>query len=75
MLAAATYGLVSSIAWFGSDGGPVSDAAKDLLGIPRDRLVRTMVSIGYPDLDAHVANPNGLSGRRPLSETVHDGRW
>lgn len=75
MLAAAAYGLVSSIAWFGSSGGPVSDAAKDILGIPRDRLVRTLISIGYPDIDAHAANPNGLSGRKDLRETVHTDRW
>ena len=72
MLAAAAHGLVSSIAWY---GGPTAAAAKEILGIPRERLVRTLISIGYPDLEGHAANPNGLSGRKELNETVHDDRW
>lgn len=72
MLAADALGLASSIAWY---GGPTAQAAREILGIPEGRLVRTLISIGYPDLDAHVANPNGLSGRKELSETVHYERW
>ena len=72
MLAAAAHGLVSSIAWY---GGLTATAAKELLGIPSGRLVRTLISVGYPDQSAHDANPAGLGGRKPLSETVHEERW
>lgn len=72
MLAADALGLVSSIAWY---GGPTSTSASRILGIPEGRLVRTLISIGYPDRDAHLANPNGLSGRKELSATVHYDHW
>ena len=72
MLAAAAHGLASSIAWY---YGPGEAAAKQLLGIPRERLVRTLISIGYPDESAIAANPGGHGGRKPLGEIVHDGRW
>lgn len=75
MLAADAHGLVSSIAWYGANGGPTSVAAKDILGISPERLVRTLISIGYPDREGHAADPNGLSGRKPLAETVHYDRW
>lgn len=72
MLAAAAHGLVSSVAWY---YGPTATAAKDLLGIPRERLVRTLISIGYPDPAAPDANPGGHGGRKALSDTVHYDRW
>ncbi len=72
MLAADAHGLVSSIAWY---GGPTATAASEILGIPDGRLVRTLISIGYPDRDANAATPSGLSGRKPLPETVHYDRW
>lgn len=72
MLAADAHGLASSIAWY---VGASARSASEILGIPDGRLVRTLISIGYPDREAHAANPNGLSGRKPLSETVHNERW
>jgi nitroreductase len=51
-LAAKAHGLGSAIGWF---HGPGRQAAKDLLGIPPDRLVRTAVSFGYEDVAADDA--------------------
>jgi nitroreductase len=71
-LAAAAHGLGSSIGWFAGDG---REAAKRLLGIPQERLVRTAISLGYPDQAAHGARPKPPQARKPLSELVHEERY
>ena len=71
-LAAAAHGLGSSIGWFAGDG---RSAAKQLLGIPEERLVRTAISLGYPDEAAHRARPKPAQARKPLSELVHEERY
>ncbi|MCA9880861.1 MAG: nitroreductase family protein, partial [Thermomicrobiales bacterium] len=43
-LAAQAHGLGSSIGWFHGDG---RTRAKEILGVPQDRLLRTALSIGY----------------------------
>jgi nitroreductase len=68
MLAAAAYGVGSSIGWFKGKG---SSDAKALLGIPEKRLVRTVISLGYPDEEARRARPKRTNARKPLSEIVH----
>ena len=69
MLAAAAHGLGGSIGWFGGSG---RDEAKGILGIPRNRLVRTVISLGYSD-EAALRRRGRIGGRRrPLSEMV---RW
>src|SRR3954468_5388371 len=45
-LAAAGQGLGSAIGWFHGEGRQI---AKEILGIPRERLVRTALSFGYED--------------------------
>ncbi len=71
-LAAAAYGLGSSIGWFAGEGHSV---AKQLLGIPEERLVRTAISLGYPDVAAHSARPKPAQARKPLSELVHEDHY
>jgi len=71
-LAAAAHGLGSSIGWFAGEG---RSAAKQLLGIPEERLVRTAISLGYPDESAHRARPNSAQARKPLSELVHEDHY
>ncbi len=46
MLAALAHGVGSSVGWIVGGG---RDAAKELLGIPESRTVRTAISLGYPD--------------------------
>jgi len=68
MLAAEAYGVGSCIGWLRGRGR--SDA-KTLLGIPQERLVRTIISLGYPDEEARRARPKNANARKPLSELVH----
>ena len=70
MLAAAAHGVGSCIGWFTGRG--VGDA-KQLLGIPEHRLVRTALSFGYPD-EATRERSSG-PGRKPLSEIAHEERY
>ena len=72
MLAAAAYGVGSSIGWFKGEGNA---AAKRILGIPEKKLVRTAISFGYPDEEARRARPKRAHARRPLSEIVHEERY
>jgi nitroreductase len=72
MLAAAAYGVGSSIGWFRRSG--MTDA-KAILGIPQGRLVRTAISLGYPDEEARSARPKPAQARKSLSDIVHDERY
>ena len=72
MLAAAAYGVGSSIGWFRGSG--MTDA-KAMLGIPQERLVRTAISLGYPNEEARRARPKPAQARKPLSDIVHDERY
>jgi nitroreductase len=45
MLAAHAHGVGSSIGWI---VGPGRNAARELLGIPKEKVVRTAISLGYP---------------------------
>ncbi|HEX2034436.1 MAG TPA: nitroreductase family protein [Chloroflexota bacterium] len=72
MLAAAAHGLGSCIGWF---PGESAAAAKRLLGIPQERLVRTAISIGYPDAQAQQSRSRADQPRKPLSELVHQERY
>jgi len=68
MLAAEAYGVGSSIGWFKGNG---RKDAKALLGIPQERLVRTVISLGYPDEEARRARPKVADARKPLPESGH----
>ena len=72
MLAAGAYGVGSSIGWLKGKG---RKDAKALLGIPQERLVRTVISLGYPDEEARRARPRAANARKPLSELVHWERY
>jgi nitroreductase len=72
MLAAAAHGLGSCIGWLQGDG---IDEAKTLLGIPRERRLRTVISIGHVDEPVQRARPKPPQARKPLGELVHNERW
>ncbi len=72
MLAASAYGVGSSIGWFRKSG--MTDA-KALLGIQQERLVRTAISMGYPDEEARRARPKPAQARKPLADSVHNERY
>jgi nitroreductase len=69
MLAALVHGVGSSVGWIVGGG---RDAAREMLGIPEDRTVRTAISLGYPD---DGARRRGGQARKPLSEIVHVERY
>src|SRR5918992_948255 len=71
-LTAASYGVGSSVGWFKGQG---REKAKEILRIPQSKLVRTVLSLGYPTSPpegGHLALPKG---RKPLSELVHEERY
>jgi nitroreductase len=70
MLAAWAHGVGSSIGWIVGDG---RTAAKEVLGIPEERTVRTVISLGYPDEEARRRRPG--PARKPLSEIVREERY
>ena len=72
MLAADAHGLGSCIGW-PVGGGP--DTVKSLLGIPADRRILAILSIGYPDEAAQRARPKPPQARKPLAEIVHEERY
>ena len=72
MLAADAHGLGSAIGWF--RGEPAEDA-KRILGVPRERLLRTIMSIGYVDAEARRQRQRPEQPRKPLPEIVHSERW
>ena len=70
MLAALAHGVGSSIGWIVGRG---RDAAREMLGIPEGRMVRTAISLGYPDEGARRRRAG--QARKPLSEIVHEERY
>ena len=72
MLAAAAYGVGSSIGWFRRSG---EAAAREILGIPAERLVRTAISLGYPDEEACRNRPKHAQARKPLADIAHEERY
>src|SRR5438067_12710365 len=72
MLAAAAYGVGSSIGWFRRSG---EVTAKEILGIPAERLVRTAISLGYPDEKARRIRPQHAQASKPLSEIFHEEQY
>lgn len=71
-LAASSYGLGAAVGWFARDG---RGAAKRILGIPNERLVRTALSLGHPAQNP----PHGKSalpeGRKLLAELVYEEHY
>jgi nitroreductase len=72
MLAAAAHGLGSAIGWF--KDAP-ADEAKRILGVPKERLLRTIMSIGSIDTEARDQRQRPQQPRKPLADIVHDERW
>ena len=68
MLAAHAHGVGSSIGWFAGLG---RDAARELLRIPQEKLVRTAISLGYPDEGARRSRAGRGQARKPLGDIVH----
>jgi len=72
MLAAHAHGVVSSIGWVVRGG---RDEARELLGVPDHKVVRTAISLGYPDEGARRPRSGRGRARKPLDEIVHVERY
>jgi nitroreductase len=70
MLAALAHGVGSSVGWIVGNG---RDAAREILGVPEGRVVRTAISLGYPDEGARRRRAG--QARKALSEIVHEERY
>jgi nitroreductase len=69
MLAAHAHGVGSSIGWLVGSG---RDSARELLGIPQEKVVRTAISLGYADEGARRSRAIRRQARKPLGEIVHE---
>jgi nitroreductase len=72
MIAATAHGLACGIARAPTDGQPLIGS---LLGLPDGRLVRSMVSIGYPTEAAKAPKSAPGTARKPLAEVVRRERF
>jgi nitroreductase len=72
MLAADAHGLASAIGWFKD---AAADEAKRILGVPYQRLLRTIISIGAVDSDAYRQRQRPTQPRKSLQDIVHREHW
>jgi nitroreductase len=73
MLAARAHGLGSNIGTLKGDG---PNLVKEALGIPADRRVWSVVTLGHTDEAAYkTRTPNPNAGRKPLETFAHRDRY
>jgi len=72
LIAANLLGLAGAIAWLTPS---VRVEAGRLLGLPADRLLRTVVALGPPSPESLAPKSPGVPARLPRSETVFEERW
>ena len=62
----------AGISWIRTD---VRDAVREILRLPDDRMVRTIVQLGIPTLAARAPKSGPGEARLPRDETVFRDRW
>jgi nitroreductase len=72
LIAASMLGLGGGISWIRTDVRP---AAAEILDLPADRMVRTIVQLGHPTVAATAPKSAPGAARRPFEEVVVRGRW
>lgn len=72
MLAALAHGVGAGIGWFSAEG---ETTVKELLKVPNDRKVRSIIGLGYPDEDTRRVRQKPAQVRKPLAEIVHRERY
>ena len=72
LIAASMLGLGAGISWIRSDVRP---AAASILGLPDDRMVRSIVQLGHPTAAARAPKSQPGTARLPLDELVVRERW
>ena len=72
LVGASMLGLGAGISWIRSDVRP---AAAAILGLPDDRIVRSIVQVGHPTEAARAPKSQPGTARLPLDELVVRERW
>jgi len=72
LIAASLLGLGAGIAWIRAD---VRDAVRDILVLPADRTVRTLVALGHPTEAARRPKSAPGQARLPRDQVVFEERW
>ncbi|HET9662083.1 MAG TPA: nitroreductase family protein [Thermomicrobiales bacterium] len=67
-IGARLLGLGAGTAWFLGDAE--EKKAKELLGVPQERTMHSMVALGYVDAGANQMPGRNYVGRKPLDEIV-----
>lgn len=73
LIAARELGLGAGTAWIGDE--PQQTAIKELLGVPQDRILRSVVVVGHPQPGATHKLGRTTSGRRSLDEVISWGTF
>jgi nitroreductase len=72
LIAASFLGLAAGIAWVMPG---ISGLVRELLALPDDRFVRTIVVVGHPTERALAPKQPPGKARLPREDVVFDGRW
>jgi nitroreductase len=72
LIAASILGLGGGIAWIRPD---VRDLARNLLALPVDRFVRTIIALGHPTEAARRPKSAPGKARLPREELIFEERW
>ncbi len=72
LVAASMLGLGAAITWIGSDA---RERVAELLGLPEERFVRTVLAIGHPTPGARRPKSPPGGARLERAETVFEERW
>ena len=72
LVAASALGLGAGIAWILPER---RDVVREILGVPADHFVRTIVALGHPTEAAQKPKSAPGTARLPRAEVVFGGRW
>lgn len=72
LIAASLLGLGAGIAWIRRD---VRGAVRDILGLPAEWLVRTVIAVSHPTDAARRPKSAAGEARLPRDEVIFEGRW
>jgi nitroreductase len=72
LVAAELIGLSAGIGWINAEVRP---AVSEILHLPEDRFVRTMIAIGHASQEGRRPKSARGEARLPRSQTVYSERW
>ena len=72
LIAASMLGLGAGISWIRREVAPL---VAELLALPQDRFVRTIVQIGHPTEAARAPKSKPGEARLPRDQVVFEERW